>query len=51
MTLKIERKKSLLFARATIIYNILEYFETMNIKIMSLITQKENPARYDLFEL
>ena len=38
------------FARATIIWNILKYFETLNIKIMILRTQKENRARYDLLK-
>ena len=38
------------FARATIIWNILEYFDTLNIKIMSSRTQKENPAQWNLFE-
>ena len=32
-------------------YYYLEYFETLNIKIMSLKTQKENIAQYNLFEL
>ena len=35
------RDKVPFFARATIIPNILEYFETQNNKMMSLITQKE----------
>ena len=42
--------KVLFFARATIIWNFLQYFETLNIKIMSSITQKENLTRYNLFE-
>ena len=37
-------------ARATIIWNILKYFETLKIKITSSITQKDNSARYNLFE-
>ena len=51
MTLNIEGGKDPLFTRATIIWNILEYFQTLNIKIMSSRTQKENPAQYDLPEL
>ena len=50
MTLNLEVEKVPFFDRATIICNTLEYFETLNIKIMISITQKENPARYDLFE-
>ena len=31
------------FACATIIWNVLKYFQTLNIKVMSSRTQEENP--------
>ena len=52
MKLNIDGGKSpLLCLRYYYIWNILEYFETLKIKMMSSITQKENPAQYNLFEL
>ena len=51
MTINIEGGVVPFFAHNTIIWNILKYFMSLNNKIMSLRTQKENPAQYDLFEL